>query len=81
MGRRRWTVNITGVERIARVLVGAVTSITGIVLLTGAGSPLAVALVIALIVAGADLIVTGAVGHCPLYRALGHVPRSLRSRS
>jgi hypothetical protein len=31
-----------------------------------------------LIAAGLDLVVTGALGHCPLYQRLGHMPRSLR---
>ena len=32
-----------------------------------------------LIGAGLDLLITGAIGHCPLYQKLGHVPTSLRS--
>jgi hypothetical protein len=32
-----------------------------------------------LIAVGLDLLVTDATGHCPLYRKLGHVPKSLRS--
>ena len=32
-----------------------------------------------LIAAGLDLLVTGAIGHCPLYQKLGHVPKSLSS--
>jgi hypothetical protein len=39
---------------------------------------LAVTLEVLLVLAGADLIVTGALGHCPLYKKLGHVPPSLR---
>ncbi|AWZ23006.1 YgaP-like transmembrane domain [Rhodococcus pyridinivorans] len=31
-----------------------------------------------LILAGLDLAVTGALGHCPLYAALGYQPKSLR---
>ena len=31
-----------------------------------------------LVAAGLDLVVTGALGHCPLYQRLGHVPASLR---
>jgi hypothetical protein len=34
-----------------------------------------------LVAAGLDLVVTGALGHCPLYRKLGHVPTSLRGRA
>jgi hypothetical protein len=37
-----------------------------------------VVLEVLLVVAGLDLMVTGALGHCPLYRKLGYVPPSLR---
>ena len=76
-----WSVNITPAERAARIAVGAVGVIGGILLLTGAGSVLAVALEVLLVVAGFDLVVTGALGHCPLYQKIGHVPSSLRSRT
>ena len=33
----------------------------------------------ALVLAGVDLIVTGALGHCPPYHKLGYTPPSLRS--
>ena len=52
--------------------------VAGALLLTTAGSTFVVALEIVLILAGLDLIVTGALGHCPLYSKLGYVPRSLR---
>lgn len=57
--RRRWwrpLVNITPVERVGRVLLGALGIVAGAILLAGAG----------------------ALGHCPLYRKLGYVARSLR---
>lgn len=76
--RRRLTVNITPLERWGRVVVGTIGVVAGALLLTTAGSALVVALEIALILAGLDLIVTGALGHCPLYSKLGYVPRSLR---
>jgi uncharacterized membrane protein HdeD (DUF308 family) len=78
---RRWPVNISRSERAGRVLVGLVGAISGMALL--AGSPAAVVAVLAtlLILAGLDLLVTGAVGHCPLYSKLGHVPRSIRRTS
>ena len=78
---RRPTVNITPAERIGRVLVGLVGVIGGIVLLGSAGGAGIVILEVLLILAGLDLIVTGALGHCPLYSRLGHVPRSLRGAS
>lgn len=78
---KRPTVNIAPAERLGRVLVGAVGLIGGIVLLTSAASPAAVVLEGLLILAGLDLMVTGALGHCPLYRKLGHTPTSLRRTS
>ncbi len=72
------TVNITVTERWGRVLVGVAAIVAGLLLLTGAGSVLAVVLEVLLVAAGVDLLVTGALGHCPLYRKLGYVPRSLR---
>jgi len=70
-------VNITPAERAARVLVGLVGAIGALVLLAGSPSPVTGALEV-LLLAGLDLLVTGAVGHCPLYRRLGYLPRSLR---
>ena len=49
-------------------------------MLTSAGSVFPVLLEVLLAVAGLDLIVTGALGHCPLYQKLGYVPRSIASR-
>jgi len=72
------TVNITPTERVARILVGLLGVLGGSLLLAGAGSAITVVLEVLLIVAGLDLVVTGALGHCPLYKKLGHVPASLR---
>ena len=75
---RRPIINITPVERIARVLWGLAGVLAGAVLLViqdGVALTVAGAL---LVVAGLDLVVTGAIGHCPLYRRLGYVPSSLR---
>ena len=77
----RWTVNITPAERAARIVVGGLAALAGIVLLAGAASGLAVILEILLVLAGLDLVVTGALGHCPLYAKLGHVPASLKGRT
>lgn len=78
--RAAWrTVNITAAERAGRIAVGLAAIVAGIVLLTGATSALAVALEALLVAAGADLAVTGALGHCPLYAKLGYLPKSLRS--
>lgn len=75
---RRPTVNITPLERWGRVVVGTAGVVAGALLLTAAGNALVIVLEILLILAGLDLIVTGALGHCPLYSKLGYVPKSLR---
>ena len=77
--RPRLAVNITPAERFGRIAIGAAAAIAAIVLLTSAASILAVVLELLLFAAGVDLVVTGALGHCPLYQKLGFVPRSLRS--
>lgn len=61
------------------MIFGLAAIAAGGVLLTAAGSALAVALEVLLVLAGLDMLVTGATGHCPLYQRLGHIPRSLRS--
>lgn len=76
--RRRFPVNITPAERVGRIVLGAAAALVGLVWLTSAGSALVVVLEIFLVAAGLDLVVTGALGHCPLYQRLGYVPRSLR---
>lgn len=78
---KRPSINITPAERAGRVLIGSVGAIAGLILLASAGGALAVILTVLLVLAGLDLIVTGALGHCPLYHKLGHVPRSLRGAS
>jgi hypothetical protein len=74
---RRPTVNITPTERAGRIVLGGAAAVAGVVLLASAGGALAVVLLLLLVLAGLDLVVTGALGHCPLYAKLGHVPRSL----
>ena len=76
--RRRWSINVTPAERVARILIGALGVVAGGLLLTDATFAVAVALEVVLVITGLDLIVTGAIGHCPLYNKLGHVPSSLR---
>ena len=77
----RWSINITPAERVARVAVGGLAAIAGAFLLGSAASTLAVVLELLLVLAGLDLVVTGALGHCPLYAKLGHVPASLKGRT
>ena len=75
---KRPEINITPSERVGRIALGGVAAIAGSVLLISAAGALAIALLSLLVLAGLDLAVTGALGHCPLYAKLGHVPRSLR---
>ena len=76
-----WKVNITLTERVARIVVGGAGALTGAVLLASASGAPAVVLELLLVVAGLDLVVTGALGHCPLYAKLGHVPASLKEKT
>ena len=75
---RRPSVNITGAERAGRIILGGLAVVAGVFLLASAGSAVAIVLEVLLVLAGLDLVVTGALGHCPLYQKLGHVPKSLR---
>jgi hypothetical protein len=71
---RRPAVNLTPAERLGRVVGGIVAVIGGVILLASVGGGgVSTALVILLVLAGLDLVITGALGHCPLYRKLGHV--------
>lgn len=75
---KRPAINITPAERASRIVLGGAAAIVGLVLLASASGAVAVVLLALLVLAGLDLVVTGALGHCPLYAKLGHVPRSLR---
>ncbi|GIU94171.1 MAG: hypothetical protein KatS3mg012_0628 [Gaiellaceae bacterium] len=75
---KRLETNITPIERAGRIVIGAGAAIAGLLLLASTGGVLAVVLEVLLVLAGLDLVVTGALGHCPLYRKLGYVPPSLR---
>lgn len=75
---KRPETNITQIERDGRIVIGSAAAFAGIVLLASGGGVVAVVLEVLLVLAGLDLVVTGAVGHCPLYRKLGYVPPSLR---
>ena len=52
----------------------------GVALLASASGIQAIGLELLLVVAGLDLLVTGALGHCPLYARLDHVPTSLKEK-
>lgn len=75
---KRPAINITPLERVGRVLLGAAGVIVGILGLASAGSAATIVLTGLLALFGLDLVVTGALGHCPLYRKLGYTPPSLR---
>ena len=75
---KRPTVNITPAERAGRVILGLLAAIGAAVLLSAATTALVVLLEVLLLAAGLDLIVTGALGHCPLYSRLGYIPKTLR---
>jgi len=78
---KRPEINIAPLERLGRVAVGAGTVALGAVLLGTASGVLIVTLEVLLVLAGLDLLVTGALGHCPLYRRWGYVPASVRRTS
>lgn len=78
---KRFETNITPIERVGRIAIGAGAAIVGLVLLASAGGALAVVLEVLLVLAGLDLLITGALGHCPLYGKLGYMPPSLRRSS
>jgi hypothetical protein len=59
------TRNVGSVDRITRTTVGIMMMALGLSRTVGG------ALGVALVMLGATLLVTGTVGHCPLYRALG----------
>ena len=74
----RSKVNITPTERVGRIVLGLIGAVGGILLLAGSPTVLTGTLEVLLVLAGLDLVVTGASGHCPLYQKLGFVPSSLR---
>ena len=77
----RWNVNISTAERAARVALGLVGIIGGIVLLAGPPFTVVAVLEVLLILAGVDLVVTGATGHCPLYAWLARRTLQAERRS
>jgi hypothetical protein len=80
MSSRR-SINITSAERAARIIIGGFGAVVVIFLLLGATSPLAIVLELLLLLAGLDLVVSGALGRCPLYAKLGHMPTSLEEKT
>lgn len=78
---KRPTINITPAERAARIAVGIAIILGGSTLLASASRVVAVVLEVLLVLAGLDLAITGALGHCPLYRKLGHLSPTLRRQT
>jgi hypothetical protein len=76
---RRPTINISPPERAGRIVLGLGGIVAGIILLAAASSVVAVVLEVLLVGAGLDMVITGALGHCPLYAKLGHAPSSRRA--
>ena len=75
---KRPTINLTPAERVGRIALGLLGAVAGLLMLASASGTFVTVLLILLTLAGLDLLVTGALGHCPLYRKLGYVPPSLR---
>jgi hypothetical protein len=75
---KRPFVNITSSERVGRIVIGLIGAIGGFVLLASSGGALTGVFAVLVSLAGLDLVITGALGHCPLYRKLGYVPPALR---
>ena len=73
-----WQINITPLERVGRVIMGALGVIGGVLLLAATPTWLTGSLEVLLIAASIDVLVTGITGHCALYKKLGFVPKSLR---
>jgi len=65
------TKNIGAIERVLRVLVGGAVALWAVWLLVGGGPLVWLLLYGAMIALGLDFVVTGALGHCPLYQWLG----------
>lgn len=64
--------NVGSAERAARVVGGGLLAAVGLALIALAGGSVwLVAADVVLILLGLDFVVTGATGHCPLYRWLG----------
>ena len=63
--------NVGTVERGLRVALGGALAIWALVLLSSGGGLIWLLLDVALIALGADFVVTGIRGYCPLYNLLG----------
>lgn len=80
MGIRKPSVSMIPAERIARVTSGLVAVLAAVTLFQDASSPAAVVLKGLVALAGLDLVITGALGHGPLYNTAGPVATSPERR-
>ncbi len=73
-GRFRWrrpAVNMTGAERIVRLLAGVLLAVAGVWIAWGQVHGIAALLMWTLLALGvADLVLSGLLGYCPIYRYL-----------
>ena len=76
------TKNLGTIERVLRVLLGGALAVWAMSLLLFLGSDILVwrLLYVALIALGADFVVTGIRGYCPLYKRLGWSTARLQTR-
>ncbi len=65
------TKNLGTAERVLRILLGGALAIWALGRLLGGGAMIGQVLDVAFIALGADFVVTGVRGYCPLYRRLG----------
>ena len=63
--------NLGTIERVVRVALGGAVSIWALALLLGGGGLIWMLLHVAMFALGADFVVTGIRGYCPLYNWLG----------
>jgi hypothetical protein len=71
MGTHRRTKNLGTIERILRVLGGGAVAVWAVFLAASHGPLEWRLLALAIFALGADFVVTGIRGYCPLYRRLG----------
>jgi hypothetical protein len=69
---QRWDMkNIGTIERVVRIALGGVVSIWALTLLIAGGNLIWMLWYIAVFALGADFVITGIRGYCPLYNWLG----------
>lgn len=74
-------VNLSATQRVGRILLGLTAVAAGFMLISSAGSAAAVVFESLLATIGVDLVVTGSIGHCPLYAEIQHTRAIRRTAS